>query len=123
MIPTNEYKVPDFPFTDDQFHRTMANLHIVVSRICRKSSNIDEEEKRSLYTASNEAMNMAYMLHQRFFAQYNHNPSARRVCPNPECHHIYAFFYDDWKYCPQCGSRLIKTMYDWDRNEYVEEEA
>ena len=124
MIPTDKYKVPDFPFTDDQFYRTMTNLHITVSGLTRRSNYIlTEEDKHRLYVDSESVMNMARMLHNRFFLQYNHKPSARRVCPNPDCHHIYAFFFDDWKHCPQCGARLIKTSWDYEREEYIEEEA
>lgn len=108
----------EFPFTDDQFHRVSANLRILVNRLIRRNNTtLTKEDKHDLYVATTEMDTMAHMLHDRFFLQFNHSPSARRVCPNPDCHHIYAFFFDDWKYCPQCGTKLIKT------DEYTEEEA
>ena len=114
----------EFPFTDDQFHRVSTNLHILVNRLTRRSNTtLTPEDKYDLYVAATEMDTMAHMLYDRFFLQFNHNPSARRVCPNPNCHHIYAFFFDDWKYCPQCGTRLVKTVYDYVADEYIEEEA
>ena len=124
MTPTDEYKVPEFPFTEDQFHRISTNLHIIVSRLTRREDTLlTPEDKHDLYVAFEEMNTMAHLLFDRFFLQFNHSPSARRICPNPRCRHIYAFFFDDWRYCPQCGARLIKTMYNFETGEYTEEEA
>lgn len=110
---SDKLKVPDFPFTEDQFHRTTNNLRITVNRLTRRSnSSLTPEDKSRLYSDFCAVDTMATLLYMRFFVQFNHKPSARRICPNPDCHHIYAFFFDDWEYCPQCGTKLLKTVYE-----------
>ena len=124
MTPTDEYKIPEFPFTEEQFLRISTNLHIIVGGLTRRDNTLlTPEDKHDLYVASEEMNTMAHLLFDRFFLQFNHSPSARRICPNPGCRHIYAFFFDDWRYCPQCGAKLIKTMYNFETGEYTEEEA
>lgn len=100
-------------FIEDNFFRVMTNLHIVCKQATSPSCIVMTEDlKHRLYAACEEASDIAYMLHENFSGQFNHNPKVRRVCPNPECKHIYAYFYEDFLYCPKCGTKLVTTRDD-----------
>lgn len=100
-------------FIEDHFYRVMQNLDIVCKQLTTPQRLIITDEWKSrLRIACEEARDIAYMLHENFSGQFNHNPKVRRVCPNPECKHIYAYFYEDFLYCPKCGTKLVTTRDD-----------
>lgn len=86
-------------FSDENFYRLSQNLSID-SRLV-KNERIQED----LY----DAIGMLNMYHQKFEGQFNRG--ARSRCPNPECKCVYAYFYDDFKFCPRCGAELIKEVH------------
>ena len=97
------------PFTEDQFHRVMNNLLIVTHRFqFRSKTTIDEQDRRDLYRVVEDITSMAYQLFHVYGKQFHHQVWARRTCPNPDCHSIYAIFWEDWEYCPKCGTPLRK---------------
>lgn len=100
-------------FSEENFYRTMTNLHIITKHLTMPEHRVlTEEDQSRLYIAVEEATKMAYMLERNFFEQFKHTPRIRRVCPNPECKCIYAYFYEDFLYCPKCGTKLITTRDD-----------
>ena len=99
-------------FSEENFYRTMTNLHIYTKIFTRPGYVPTKESQSELYNIVEETTQMSYMLHDNFHNQFNHNPKVRRVCPNENCHHIYAYFYEDFLYCPKCGTKLITTRDD-----------
>lgn len=87
------------PFTEDQFFRISTNTRIL-------SRNLHKEGYSELQESIDQLLDYAGSCHDKFADQFHHNPRARRICPNPECHGIYAYFYDDFLYCPKCGTKL-----------------
>lgn len=71
------------PFSDDQFYRYINRTAEDVSQL------ID-----------------------LFDDQFKHNAKIRRVCPNLNCNSKYAYFYEDFLYCPKCGTELLTTRDD-----------
>lgn len=98
------------PFTLDEFWRVNNNFSITLVSLTRKDkTTLTEEDKNRLYRDAIAFEQMALRLYENFADQFKHNPRARRVCPNPKCHHIYAYFFEDWTHCPLCGTKLVKT--------------
>lgn len=95
------------PFSEDQFIRVSTNLRICFRNVCRPGDIVTEEQCKRLYVAAEEACDMMHQLDYNFSSQFHHNPRARRVCPNQNCHSIYAYFYEDFLFCPKCGTKLI----------------
>lgn len=89
----------DIPFTEDQFFRITTNVRIL-------SRNLHKEGYGELQESIDQLLDYAGSCHDKFADQFHHNPRARRICPNPECHGIYAYFYEDFLYCPKCGTKL-----------------
>ena len=107
-------------FTEDNFHRTLNNLAVSVRSIidypCGKAEHDKElffivrtEDGNRLSREIREFEEVASLLNSHFSEQFHHNSSARRVCPNPDCHGIYAYFYEDFLYCPKCGTKLATS--------------
>lgn len=107
-------------FTQDEFHRTLTNLSIVehqtISYPCskaerdyRRSFSISVNDANNLNRRINDFVLMAVLLERHFSDQFKHNPKARAICPNPDCHGIYAYFYEDFRFCPKCGTKLEFT--------------
>ena len=47
------------------------------------------------------------------FGRFYHEqfkPGKRMFCPNKKCKSRYAYFYDDFLYCPKCGHKLVKGV-------------
>lgn len=91
----------NIPFTEDQVHRLINNLSI-------DNHNFELQSKRYVQDM-NDAMNLLGMFNDIFTERYNHNSYVRRVCDNPDCKSVYAYFYEDWHYCPKCGTKLRTT--------------
>lgn len=87
------------PFTEDQFFRISTNTRIL-------SRDLHKEGYGELKESIEQLLDYAGSLHDKFADQFHHIPRTRRICPNPECHSIYAYFYEDFLYCPKCGTKL-----------------
>lgn len=104
-ILANRFGIPmekepaEMPFTEDQFFRISTNVRIL-------SRNLHKEGYGELQESINQLLDYAGSCHDKFADQFRHNPRARRICPNPKCHSIYAYFYEDFLYCPKCGTKL-----------------
>jgi hypothetical protein len=107
-------------FTEENFHRTLTNLAISVRGIidypCGKA--VRENQKHFPVTTQDacelsrrvrEFEEVAMLHYLNFSNQFHHTPKFRAICENPECHNIYAHFYEDWRYCPKCGTKLTIT--------------
>lgn len=101
----------NIPFTEDQWSRTTNNLNCSshVFKLKNWREHVTDEDVDRLTRAIDEHQNFSYQLYNNFGDQFNHRPDARRVCPNPDCHCMYAYFFADWKYCPKCGTKLLIT--------------
>lgn len=105
----------DIPFTEDQWWRVVNNLHCTMHSLKYLEEfypRIDDDERERMVKAIEEFEQFSYKLYDKFGDQFHHHPDARSVCPNPDCHNIYAYFFEDWKYCPKCGTKLIFTYCD-----------
>lgn len=100
------------PFTEDQYHRTMTNLRLVIRQFCNPGYVVTHKAADRLYTAMEEATEMAGQLYENFFRQFQHRACIRKICPNSDCHNIYAYFFEDWEFCPKCGTKLETTRDD-----------
>lgn len=99
----------DIPFTEDQWWRIINNLHCTTHSLKYKEEvypKISDNERNCMVKAIEDIEQFSYKLYSKFDDQFKHNPEARRVCSNHKCHSIYAYFFEDWKYCPKCGSKL-----------------
>lgn len=92
-------KPAKMPFTEDQFFRITTNVRIL-------SRDLYKNGYGELQESIDQLIDYAASYHDKFADQFHHNPRARRICPDPECHSIYAYFYEDFLYCPKCGTRL-----------------
>lgn len=108
----NEY-IPIF--TEDNFHRTITNMSIAcrsildypVGKAQREKSSVivmTVEDAFRLARSIQELEELACLLNHNITKQFHHGK--RRICENPDCHHIYAYFYEDFRYCPLCGTKL-----------------
>lgn len=100
-------------FTEDNCHRIINNLSIIVegrlSRAARREEPyilITKKEAVDMSNCAREAGEMVSMLADNFSDQFHHNPRTRRICPNEKCKTVYAYFYEDFLYCPKCGTKL-----------------
>lgn len=89
----------EMSFTEDQFFRITTNTRIL-------SRDLHKNGYGKLKESIDQLIDYAGSCHDMFANQFHHNPRARRICPNPECHSIYAYFYEDFLYCPKCGTKL-----------------
>ena len=87
------------PFTEDQFFRIITNARIL-------SRDLHKNGYGRLQETIDQLIDYAGSCHDLFANQFHHSPRARRICPNTECHSIYAYFYEDFLYCPKCGTKL-----------------
>ena len=92
-------KSEKIPFTEDQFFRITTNVRIL-------SRKLPKEGYSELHGSIDQLIDYAESCHDKFADQFHHNSRARRICTNPECHGIYAYFYEDFLYCPKCGTKL-----------------
>ena len=108
------------PFSDDQFYRLLQNCSIDLKLISTTAAGIYDGgwyDTYALYIERtcediSQLMDLASQLHNRFDDQFKHNSKIRRVCPNPNCKSKYAYFYEDFLYCPKCGTELVTTRDD-----------
>jgi hypothetical protein len=56
----------------------------------------------------NELVKFADGFGRFYHEQFKHGK--RMVCPNKKCKSRYAYFYDDFLYCPKCGHKLVKGV-------------
>ena len=104
------------PFTSDQFHRVTNNLRLtskILTLPRHKSEDgkiytCNEKEIKDLSVAVDDALDFIGSLSYHIEKQFE-NGSTRKTCPNKECHTVYAFFYENFKYCPYCGTELVVT--------------
>ena len=110
-------------FTEDNFYRTLTNMSIAmrgtIEYPCGKAERdnsmwfaIQTKDANNLSRAVREFEEMAFMLECNFSDQFHHTSTIRRICENPNCHTIYAYFYEDFLYCPKCGTKLTETRND-----------
>ena len=103
------------PFSDDHFHRLIQNCSIDLKIISTPTTFDDDHYSISTFNINrtvedvSQLMDFASQLYNRFDNQFKHNAKIRRVCPNPNCKSKYAYFYEDFLYCPKCGTKLITT--------------
>ena len=113
-------------FTQDEFHRTLTNLSAVERQVISYPCGKAEREHQSNFSISVKDANelgrciydfvlMAGFLEHHFSDQFKHNSKARAICPNQDCHGIYAYFYEDFRFCPKCGTKL-KFTNEWESN-------
>lgn len=97
-------------FTEENFFRIMTNFGIVVTHKFYKTKEpfiiIPREEADKMLRCSEELVEMAYALEDEFAEQFHWNSRARKNCPNENCKTIYAYFYEDFIFCPKCGTKL-----------------
>jgi len=101
----------NIPFTEDQWWRCVNNLNVMSHFLKLKNwkEYATDESVSHLVLAIEEFENFAYQLYNNFGNQFHHDADARRVCPNPNCHGVFAYFFSDWEYCPKCGTKLLIT--------------
>ena len=84
-------------FTEENFFRIMTNFGIVVTHKIYKTKGpfilISREEADEMLRCSEELVEMAYALENKFAGQFHHSPRARKICPNKNCKTVYAYFY------------------------------
>ena len=112
------------PFSDDQFYRLMQNCYIDLKLISTpfegvrgtqfENGRYDICERYINQTVQDvsQLIDLAGQLHDRFHNQFKNNIDVRRICPNPDCKSRYAYFYEDFLYCPKCGTKLVTTRDD-----------
>lgn len=106
------------PFSDDQFYRLLQSCSIDLKLISTPAAfESGRYDICALYIDRtvkdvSQLMDLASQLHNRFNDQFKSNAKIRRVCPNPNCNSKYAYFYEDFLYCPKCGTELITTRDD-----------
>ena len=105
------------PFSDEQFYRLMQNCSIDLKSISTPFTFESSRYDNCVYVNKtveevSQLLNLASQLHNRFDDQFKHNAKIRRVCPNPNCKSKYAYFYEDFLYCPKCGTELVTTRDD-----------
>mgnify|MGYP007101848240 CR=1 FL=1 len=101
----------EVPFTEDHFYRCMTNIRLSLRSICQPGHIITQDDSDEAWLATEEACSIMRQLEDRLHTQFKRNCRIRRVCPNPDCKGIYAIFYEDFLYCPKCGTKLL-TTYD-----------
>ena len=105
-------------FSDDHFYRLIQNCSIDLKIISTPAAFDDDHYSISAFNINrtvedvSQLMDFASQLHNRFDDQFKHNAKIRRVCPNLNCKSKYAYFYEDFLYCPKCGTELITTRDD-----------
>lgn len=105
-------------FSDDQFYRLMQNcsidLKLISTPAAFESGRYDICELYINQTVQDvsQLMDLASQLHNRFDDQFKGSSKVRRVCQNPNCKSRYAYFYEDFLYCPKCGTELLTTRDD-----------
>ena len=112
-------------FTEENFFRIINNFGIVVTHKFYKTKQpyiiISRKEANDMRRCSEEIVGMACMLQDKFAKQFHHNPRARKICPNEDCKTIYAYFYEDFVYCPKCGTKLTTGVKKHDRKKEEEQ--
>ena len=102
----------DLKFSEDTFNRLMQNGDIRVRNLENAPRSKQFPDIVGLQTELVDAvardmrqmMEMMGMYERKFGSQFK--LGTRRVCENPNCMHKYAYFYDDFLYCPKCGTKL-----------------
>lgn len=104
------------PFASDEYHRVTNNLAINSKMLSLlhyrnddgKTCTYSIEEIEDLHSSIENALDFMASLAYHIEKQFE-NGSTRKICPNENCHTVYAFFYENFKYCPYCGAKLIET--------------
>lgn len=107
------------PFTEDNFFRCMTNIRLSIRSICRPGHVITKDDSDEAWLATEEACSLMRQLEYHLHTQFKHSCKVRRVCPNPDCKSIYAIFYEDFLYCPKCGTELVTTRDDRKNTEFI----
>lgn len=106
------------PFSDDQFYRLIQNRSIDLKMISTPAAfDGGRYDICALYINRtvedvSQLLDFAGQLHNRFDDQFKRSSKIRRVCPNRDCKGKYAYFYEDFLYCPKCGTKLLTTRDD-----------
>lgn len=105
----------DLKFSEETFDRLMQNGSIWIRSLetAPRSKSMPNliilqmELVDAITRDMQQMMEMMGMYESKFRSQFK--PGTRRVCENPNCMHTYAYFYDDFLYCPKCGTKLKDT--------------
>lgn len=103
-------------FTSDEYAKVTSNLahRSKILSILHyrnpddKTCTFDIKDVDNLRDAIEKGLNFMAVLSHNIYKQFE-NGSTRKTCPNKDCHTIYAFFYENFKYCPYCGAELVVT--------------
>ena len=109
-------------FSQDEFDRSFTNLHILMRSVidyglseARNSGHpyipVPVKQAELLSNAYSQHIEIESVLANRFSDQFRNDQAPCRVCNNPNCKSQYAYFYDDFLYCPRCGTKL-KTVHE-----------
>lgn len=110
----------DSIFTEDNYHRTLTNLAVTIRSCidypCGKAERNNQDyfpmsvkDANQISRNVREFEEVSSLCERHFFDQFHHTSKVRRICENPDCHGIYAYFYEDFLYCPKCGTKLTTT--------------
>lgn len=108
----NRKETIEVPFTEDNFIRCMTNIRLSIRSVCRTGHVITQDDADKMYLVTEEACSIMQQLECHLHTQFKHNSKVRRVCPNTDCKNLYAIFYEDFLYCPKCGTALVTTRDD-----------
>lgn len=105
----------DLKFSEETFNRLMQNGSIWIRNLetAPRSKSMPNlvilqmELVDAITRDMQQMMEMMGMYESKFGSQFK--TGTRRVCDNPNCLHKYAYFYDDFLYCPKCGTKLTTT--------------
>lgn len=107
------------PFTEESFFRAMSNLKIASKTLSSPGHLVTEKDCENMNEAVEGAIDVAYSLERRFSRQFKYNQKVRRECPNEKCGNKYAYFYEDFLFCPRCGTKLVTTRDERDKERLI----
>lgn len=106
-------------FSEDIYYGLCQNAGILIHRLDNALHNAKTDaEMTTLPLQVVTAVRRNIEEWSRFGSGFNHfyniqfKCGKRKICPNKDCASSYAYFYDDFKFCPKCGYKLIEGVKD-----------
>lgn len=111
-------------FSEDTYHKLAQNASVYLRQLDCVFDRTNSENGlalvplwvvRGIYHDLEEWCRFASGFESFYNQQFKYGK--RKICPNKDCASHYAYFYDDFRFCPKCGRELTEGVIRKDESE------
>ena len=101
-------------FTDEEYAKVMNDMGVSLNKHhLYPGKELTEQDIDDLRSSAIDLMRFTEKLEKHISEQFI--TGAVKYCTNEKCGRTFGYYYDDFHYCPNCGSKLLGPVYDPDR--------